>query len=444
MNGTLGSLRGQRLLRWGSPLLAFAVALAILAIANRSPSIDTADPIAAGGAEAAGLARTTPERIATLRAGTRQDPANAATYAALGDAYYQRGRETGEPRWSGRAESAYEAALLRDPREVTATVGLATVALARHDFARGLELAREARKQAPRLVRPYPALVDARIELGRYAAAARTLDRMLALKPTLAAYSRLSYFRELNGDLPGAIEAMRLAVSAGGGTPESAAYVRTLLGDLELLRGDYAAAERLFRESLTVDPGYAPALEGLAEIDAATGRSRPALRRYRDVVERLPLLEHVIALGEAAEVAGRDEAAERHYARAERQAGRLLASGAAPEAEMVHFEADHGQIGQAVELGRQVWKQAPSVTSADAYSWAVFRDGRIDAALRLSHEALRLESVEPEILYHAGAISLAAGRAAEARALLGRLVGRGPSFDPAVGPSARALLRRAG
>src|SRR5918992_1577383 len=186
MNGTLGSLRAQQLLRWGTPLLAFAVALAILALVNRSDSIGGSDPVAAGGAEAATLAQSTPELISSLRASTREDPSNAATHAALGDAYYQRGRETGDPGWNERAERAYDAALARDPREVTATVGLATVALARHDFERGLELAREARDLAPHLVRPYPALVDARIELGRYAAAARTLDRMVALKPTLA------------------------------------------------------------------------------------------------------------------------------------------------------------------------------------------------------------------------------------------------------------------
>ena len=39
----------------------------------------------------------------------------------------------------------------------------------------------------------------------------------------------------------GAVEAMRLAASAGG-TPENVAYVQVLLGDLELQRGRIAAA----------------------------------------------------------------------------------------------------------------------------------------------------------------------------------------------------------
>ena len=59
-------------------------------------------------------------------------------------------------------------------------------------------------------------IADAQIELGRYGAAARTLQRMVDLKPELASYARVSYFRELHGDLAGALQAMRLAVSAGG------------------------------------------------------------------------------------------------------------------------------------------------------------------------------------------------------------------------------------
>ena len=79
-------------------------------------------------------------------------------------------------------------------------------------------------------------IADAQIELGRYGAAERSIQRLVDAKPGLAAYSRASYYRELSGDTAGAIEAMRLAASAGG-APENVAYVQVLLGDLELQRG---------------------------------------------------------------------------------------------------------------------------------------------------------------------------------------------------------------
>ena len=87
------------------------------------------------------------------------------------------------------------------------------------------------------MTKPFGVLVDALVELGRYRAAGRALQAMVDRKPDLASYARVSYFRELHGDLDGAVGAMRLAASAGGDAPENVAYVQTLLGGLELQRG---------------------------------------------------------------------------------------------------------------------------------------------------------------------------------------------------------------
>ncbi|MFN2450656.1 MAG: hypothetical protein ABR508_12865, partial [Candidatus Baltobacteraceae bacterium] len=78
-------------------------------------------------------------------------------------------------------------------------------------------------------------------ELGRYEQARRSLQRMIDMRPNLASYARVSYYRELHGDLDGALQAMSLAVSAGGQVPENVAYVQTLLGDLQATRGHRAA-----------------------------------------------------------------------------------------------------------------------------------------------------------------------------------------------------------
>ena len=114
--------------------------------------------------------RDTESLIAGLQAAVKADPADASGYALLGDAYYQRARETGDPAYYSRAEGSFDAALSRDPNDLTATLGKGTLALARHDFRAGLGLAQRARRLAPDLVRPYAVLADAQIELGRYAA----------------------------------------------------------------------------------------------------------------------------------------------------------------------------------------------------------------------------------------------------------------------------------
>jgi tetratricopeptide (TPR) repeat protein len=446
MSRTIASLRLPDLIKWITPAVAFVAILGVLALLNRSSA---PGPEAGAGDGASNLARQpasldTEGQISQLQAAVRSDPENAQTYALLGDAYYQRARETGDPSYHTRADDSFAAALDRDPANVTAATGQATLALARHDFRGGLELAERARHLAPDLAGPYAPLADAQIELGRYGAAARTLNRLARLKPNLTAYARISYFRELHGDLAGALQAMRLAVSAGAGGPEGEAYVQSLLGKLQADRGRYGAAERAYRLALATDPGYPAAAAGLAGVEAGRGDFDSAIRRYRDVVERLPLPEYAIALGEAEQAAGRSAAAERDYGVVGAEVRLLRANGVNTDVDLALFEANHGSPGKAVVLGRRAWRQAPSVRSADAYSWALYRAGRIGPASRFSGEAMRLGSRDPSFLYHAGMIAKGAGRLAEARRLLGGLIAQSPRFSPLYAPRAQRALEAIG
>jgi tetratricopeptide (TPR) repeat protein len=434
------SLGAPRLARWVIPMFVFATVFAVLTLVNRPASSGGREAAQEASVDRASASADTEGTIASLQAAVRKDPGDASAYALLGDAYYQRSRETGDPAYYSRAARAYDLALANDAREVTAVIGKATLALARHDFRAGLELARRARAIAPDLARPFAVLADAQIELGRYAAAERTLERLVRLKPSLVAYARVSYYRELHGDLPGAVEAMRLAVSAGGGSPEASAYARTLLGDLELTRGRYGAASRRYREALAASSGYPPALAGLARRNAALGRYGPAIRGYRMVVDRLPLPQYAIALAETEQAAGRRAAARRDYALVDAEARLLRSNGVNADLELAIFEADHGDPARAVGLGRRAWRRAPSVRSADAYSWALHKAGRSERALRMSRRAMQLGSRDPSFLYHAGMIARGAGRAGRAEALLGRVVAQSPGFNPLYGPRAREAL----
>lgn len=428
------------LIKWATPALAFAAVLAVLLLVNHSAPEPLSGMPAPGASVGQATPRDTESLIASLQAALKQDPADTTGYALLGDAYYQRARETGDPAYYSRAEESFNAALSRDPNDLASTIGKGTLALARHDFEAGLGLARRARRLAPELVRPYALLADAQIELGRYGPAARSLERMATRKPTLATYSRISYYRELDGDLAGAVEAMRLAVSAGGGSAEGTAYVQSLLGGLLLDGGRYGAAERAYRQALTVEPAYPAAEAGLARLDAGRGRFAPAVRRYRQLVERIPLPEYAVGLAETEQAAGRTAAARRHYALIQVEARLLRVNGVNADVDLALFEANHGDRSHALELGRRAWVNAPSVRSADAYSWALYKAGRIGPASRFSKRAMRLGSRDPYFLYHAGMIARRAGEISAARRLLGRLVAQSPRFDPLYGPHARHVL----
>src|SRR3954471_10702101 len=419
-------------------VLAFAAALAVFTIAMTRGN--SAPPLAHEPAFVPATSQSTNARIASLQATVRAQPKDPRSYAALAQAYLQKVRETGDASFYTRADAVLASALRLDPRSPDAVVVAGTLALARHDFAGGLALGQRARRLAPDLASPYAVVVDSLIELGRYGAAGRALQRWVDLKPTLASYARVSYWRELHGDLSGAVVAVRAALSVGGDVAENGAYVQTLLGNLELQRGRAGSAERAYRAALTRFDAYVPARAGLARVAAARGNLAVAIRRYRAVVARLPLPEYVVGLGETELAAGRAAAAHRDLALVGAEEKLLKAAGVDTDVDLAVFEASHGSPARAVVLAKRAWATAPSVRCSDALGWALTRAGRPAEGLRRAQAALRLGSRDPLFLYHAAVAAHGAGRDGLAKPWLQRALRDNPRFSPLYAPKARRLL----
>lgn len=419
-------------------LAAFAgLSLTTRSEVSRRPSSDSAaraGPLRPGA--------STDERIVRQQAVVRASPRDPDGYTLLASSYLQKVRETGDSSFYTRADSVIARALSLAPEDAAALTERGSLRLARHDFGGALDDGLRAWRLAPEVIKPYGVLVDAYVELGRYARAERTLQRMIDLKPDLAAYSRVSYFRELHGDLPGAMEAMKLAVSAGGGTPENTAYVDTLLGNLEFARGRDDAAERAYRQALARFPRHVPARAGLARVLAARGDLDAAAEAFRDVVNRLPLPEYVVALGETELAARRPAQAGYDLALVRAEQRLLRGNGVNTDTELALFEADHGDPRRGVLLAKRAWASAPSVRSADALGWALTRSGRPRQGLGWGRRALALGSRDPMFLFHAGISARGAGRRAAARRWLARSLGDNPRFSPLWAPRARRALEQ--
>jgi tetratricopeptide (TPR) repeat protein len=436
---TMAIRRDSLTMKLAAALLAFAaVFVTVRALDGSSAAVPGEADVAIRQGELPSA--TTAQRIEGLQAQVREAPSDPDGYAELGLAYLQQVRETGDPTFYPRAQGAFGQALRLDPTNFTATSGLGSLALARHDFRGALELGERAARISPGVARNFGMIADAQIELGRYGGAERTLQHYVDVKPELSSYARVSYFRELHGDLAGALSAMRLAVSAGGGTPENVGYVQSLVGKLEFDSGDYRAAEGSYRAALSIDPGFPAAIAGVARVEAANGDYDAAIRRLRSLVQRLPLPEYVIALGDTEQAAGMTAAAERDYGLVGVEIQLLQANGVNTDAELALFEADHGDPSRAVELAAGAWMAAPSVRSADAYAWALSSAGQDSQALAMSARAMRLGSRDPLFLYHAGIVALRADRAKRAHGLLSELVRQSPRFNPLYGPRAGRAL----
>ena len=154
-------------------------------------------------------------------------------------------------------------------------------------------------------------------------------------------------------------------------------------------------------------PNYVPALAGRARLEGS-------IPLWRRVVERLPLPEYAIGLGEAELAAGRTEEGRRDLALVGAEEKLLAGAGVNTDVELAIYEADHGSKARGLELARRAWAQAPSVRSADALGWALTRAGKPRAGLRWAHRALKLGSPDPVFRYHAAVAARAVGRRDEA------------------------------
>jgi tetratricopeptide (TPR) repeat protein len=367
-------------------------------------------------------------------------PDDPEAQAQLGFAFLQAARETADPSAYGRAEVAFKAALALDPANVDALIGEGSLALSRHQFGSALEIGLQALAVNPSIASSDGVIADAEIELGQYADATSTVQQMVDLRPDIASYSRVSYVRELHGDLDGAIQAMEMAVSAAGPATENTEYVRVQLGNLYFAIGRLDDAQATYERSLAALPEYRFALAGLARVEAARGMLPAAIALYQRATAQVPLPELLIGLGEALQADGQVTEAEDQYALVEAEQKLFAANGVRTDMEMAAFFADHGDPAQAVTLAVAAYRERPSVQAADTLAWSLYQAGRSREAGPYLSLALRLGTKNSRMLYHAGMIEIALGQLAAARAHLSEALALNPAFSPLDAPRAAAAL----
>jgi tetratricopeptide (TPR) repeat protein len=442
----LGGSRRRALLAGG----ATAVALALGALVGgvlAEPSQPAAEAPARAGALAeralaSAAAPLSASALAGLEQAVRARPGDADALAQLGFAYQLRWRETADASYLPRSGAALRRALRARPGDPSAVLGLASLALIRHEFRAALRLGRRAQRLLPGSARPYGVVGDALVELGRYQEAFAAFERMAALRPSLASYARIAYARELTGDRAGALAAMRLALAAAGGQPEATAWSLVELAKLERALGRVEAAGRRARAALRLVPGYPAARVELARALAAQGRLGQAIAEARRAADAVPTLQAVTLLEELLERAGRRAEARRQRALAAVVERVLRAGGVRVDLESAVYRADRRlRPGETVVLARAARAARPSIYGDDALAWALARAGRCREALPFARRALRLGTRDPLLLFHRGYAEGCAGNRAARRAWYRRALALDPEFSIRWAPVARAALR---
>jgi tetratricopeptide (TPR) repeat protein len=421
-------------------LALLAVALLVTAGVLARPRT-TAEPAAAAAGPAADPLTT---RITRAQQRLRALPGDWVTWAALGGAYLERARVTADPELYPQAERAARRSLaLRRTDNGDALVVLGALANARHDFAAARDQARQALRVDPADADAYGVLADALTQLGDASGATGAVQRMLDLRPGLAAYARASYDLELRGRLDEATGLMSRAL-ADAIDPHDAAFCRTQLGDLAFGRGNLDTAGTEYAAALAADPASVAARRGQARVFAARGDLAAALAGYADLTARLPGPSYLLEYAELLRVAGRDDRAGEQLALATAAQRLFAANGGQDGLAAAALALEQGKPADAVAAARSEWARRRHPDVADTLAWSLHAAGRDTEALPYAKRAVAGGAHPAGYAYHLGMIYLGLGRDDEARIAFGRALATNPYFSPTAAPTARRALAALG
>jgi tetratricopeptide (TPR) repeat protein len=366
----------------------------------------------------------------------------ATALALLGIAYQQLARETGDASWLPRSREALQRARAEAPDDQLALVGSAQLAVTQHRFREGARLAGEALARDPGDALALGALGDALVALGRHREAFRAYDRLAALGPSVGAYARVATARQLLGRPAAALDAMELALEAGSGIPEQEAWALTRFATLLVSAGRLDEAEDVLRRALRLVPGYVHAQAGLGRVAAARGSFDAAAVRLEAVVDRLPLPEFAILLGDVLERAGRPAAAHDAHALVSTLSGLLEANGVRSDLQTALFDLDHGiRPREALSRAWAAYRDAPGLAAADAVAWGLARTGSCREARGWSRRALALGTEDGLALFHRGMIERCLRGSNAGRPWFQRALAANPAFSLRWAPVAERLAR---
>jgi tetratricopeptide (TPR) repeat protein len=392
-----------------------------------------------GGFSAGDTAATVSRLEAQIAAGQ----GGVKTLVLLGLAYQQRARETGDPGFYEPSERALRRAFRMEPRNHLALAGLAALAASRHRFGAAGTFAKRALAVNPYSSAAWGILGDAELETGHYRSAFTAFERMVSIRPTTAAYARISYARELLGRTRPAIRAMRQAAAAAAASPGPAAWALTHLGNLFAGTGRLAVAERHYRHALAYVRAYAPALAALARLEFWRGNSEGSVRLWQAALEAQELPEYAVGLGDALSRLELHPEAEKAYARARALEADFAAAGGHNQLETALFDLDHGRdLAGALVRARIGQRLRPSVEGEHVLAWALYKNGHCREARVHSVRALRLGTKDWGAMLHRSLIESCLGHAKTARLFRERALAVTPYALAAFGPLASHRGRR--
>jgi len=270
--------------------------------------------------------------------------------------------------------------------------------LQHEDFRAALEQAKSINREWADDIGTYQLMAAAHIGLGNYAEAESALQWMLDLrlgKTDPEGWRLVALFREMTGDIDGALEAASEAYRRSGpGQTQTGRVLLQYVCHLYVASGKPMVAEK----ALTQTGG--PASESLAEVLFAKGKTEEAVATLRDLARSNPHPRYLYQIAEATKQSSDFE----RFASSARE--RMDRSDNANRELILYLSGPGKSAPEAVALCRREYDRRHDVHTADACAVALYAAGQADEARSLMEKTLAVGTRDAVILRHAAAMGL--------------------------------------
>jgi tetratricopeptide (TPR) repeat protein len=379
----------------------------------------------------------TKKAIEGLLQAVERDPDDRKSMLELAQAYIQEGRITGDHAYYDKAAiQLLDKIIEKEPANFDALCCKATVLLSQHHFAEGRDLALKALPINPHSAFIYGILCDANLELGNYELAVRMADTMVAIRPDIRSYSRVSYLREIYGDIPGAIGAMKMAVESGYPGLEQTGWTRCTLAHLYEMCGKQDSAMREYKITLRERPDYAYAVAGLGKIEKSKGNYKEAIAYFEKAKKLIMDYSFSDELTDLYRLNGDKEKAEQNS----REVIEMLSPASDVETESAHGHYADKELAyaylkindteKALKHALIEYQRRPlNIDVCETLAWVYYRQGKTAYAYNLINQAMKTGSKNPVLLCRAGLIKIKSGEQEKGLTLLKQALEINPFLD---------------
>ncbi|MGV3611927.1 MAG: tetratricopeptide repeat protein [Fluviicola sp.] len=342
------------------------------------------------------------EKFNKLSFEAENDQTKIESLIKLSEIYIYEARVTGEhPYYYNAAlvtlnETLKDTAKMTTDQHFTALFYKSTVQLSQHKFNEALATGKKALALNNTNSGIYGVLVDANVEIGNYDEAVKNCDKMISIRPDLRSYSRISYLREIYGDMKGSIKSMEQAIEAGAPYSEYKCWTIVTMGKMLENHNQLDSAMAYYQFSAKERANYPFGIAGMASVEGKLGNYAKADSLYTVALNAVPEISFIMDQAKLYKKQGKKAEMKRLIPRIESMFQEDIESGHNVNMEFAFFLLDFKKdFKRALDLGLKEYQLRPNNIDVNRLlAFAYFANG--DKANAAKHVKIAMKTNKQE------------------------------------------------